>query len=282
VVAREQWTRGEGYVRTWQTNLVFVDFQFREVPGWQRAVADQRVRQALMHALDRDGIAEVINLGLAPKAEAFIAPSDLAFADVDRAITKYPYDPARAGMLLADAGWRRPRDGAPLANAAGQPLEIDIWSDREQEVSIIADSWKAAGVTSTPVRVPTARRNDQEFRNHFPGAQVGNNTIAPEDLHTVAAKLPKAELAWLGSNRGSFVDADVERFHSLILTSFNEQERRQAVIGMHRRLTELVAFGPLLYQAELIAAKQKVKGPSGTVGAQTGITWNVYEWEVTE
>ena len=28
------------------------------------------------------------------------------------------------------------------------------------------------------------------------------------------------------------------------------------------------------------AARPQYKGPLGVVGAQTGITWNVYEWEV--
>ncbi len=283
VIAREQWAaRGEGYIRTWSTRLIFVDFQHREVPNWQRAISDLRVRQALMHALDRDGIADVINLGLAPKAEAYIAPADPAFADVDRAISKYAYDPARAAALLGDAGWRRPREGAPLANAAGQGFDLEVWSDEEREATIVADYWKTAGVASNPLRVPNARRNDQEYRNHFPGTQIGSNTISQEDLHTVASKLPRAEIGWLGSNRGSFTDPEVERYHNLVLTSFSEQERRGAVVAMHRRLTELAAFGPLFYQVEVIAAKQRVAGPVGTVGAQTGITWNVWEWEVSE
>src|SRR4030095_16628110 len=41
-------------------------------------------------------------------------------------------------------------------------------------------------------------------------------------------------------------------------------------------------FGPLFHAVHLIAANQKVKGPVGTVGAQTGISWNAYVWDVTE
>ena len=32
---------------------------------------------------------------------------------------------------------------------------------------------------------------------------------------------------------------------------------------------------------ELVLAKNKVKGPSGTAGPQTGLTWNIWEWEIT-
>jgi peptide/nickel transport system substrate-binding protein len=281
IVARDQWaTRGEGYLKTWFTRLAFVDFQHREVPNWQRAVGDVRVRQALMLGLDRQGITEAINFGLAPSADAYIAPADPAFAEVDRAVIKYPYDQNRAAALFGEAGWRAA--GGGLANAAGQTLDLDVWGDSEQETSILADFWKTAGVNTTPFRIPNARRNDQEFRNHFPGTQIGSNTISQEEIHVVSDKLPKAELNWLGSNRGSFVDPEVDRLYRVIRTTFDENERRQAVVGVHRRISETVAYGPLFYIVELVLAKNKVKGPSGTAGPQTGITWNLWEWEVTE
>ncbi|MBM2809971.1 MAG: hypothetical protein HW416_730 [Chloroflexi bacterium] len=69
VLLREQWgQRGDGYIKTWETRLSFMDFQFREVAGWQRAVTDARVRRGLMHGLDRQGMAEVISLGLGSSA----------------------------------------------------------------------------------------------------------------------------------------------------------------------------------------------------------------------
>jgi peptide/nickel transport system substrate-binding protein len=54
--ARDQWVaRGEGYLRSWEARLNYVEFQYREVPGWQRAVTDPRVRRALSLAIDREG-----------------------------------------------------------------------------------------------------------------------------------------------------------------------------------------------------------------------------------
>jgi peptide/nickel transport system substrate-binding protein len=283
VVARDQWVaRGEGYLKTWFTRLQFVDFQHREVPNWQRAIGDPRVRQALMLGLDRDGIAEAINFGLAPIADAYIAPADPAYAEVDRAVIKFPYDPNRAATLFGEAGWRASAPGNPLLNATGQTFDLEVWGDTEQEVAIVADFWKRAGLNTTPFRVPNARTNDQEFRNHFPGTNIGSNTISQEELHVVSDKLPKAELNWLGSNRGSYVDAEVDRLYRIIRTTFDENERRQAVVGVHRRISEQVAFGPLFYIVELVLAKNKVKGPAGSAGPQTGVTWNVWDWEVTE
>ena len=65
-------------------------------------------------------------------------------------------------------------------------------------------------------------------------------------------------------------------------TSLDETTRRQATVAMHQRLTELVAFGPLFYSFEAVIAKNRLEGPIGTGGPQTGITWNVYEWKLTD
>lgn len=278
-VARDQLVaRGEAYIKAWYTRLVFVDFQSREVPNWTRAVTDLRVRRALMHAIDRQAMTDVVNLGLSPTSDFYVAPGDPLFADVDRVATKYPFDTARATALLAEAGWQRGAGGS--VTSGGQTFDVQVWSDQENDASIVADYWKTLGLNATPFRVPNARRADQEFRNHFPGAQVGMNTISQEEVHTVSAKLPKAELGWLGSNRGSFVDPEVDRLHHQVITTIEEGARRQATVSMHQRLTELVAFGPLFYSYEALVARNHVKGPQGVVGPQTGITWNIWEWEV--
>lgn len=110
--ARAQWAaRGEGYVKAWAKRLKFLEFQYREVPNWQRVVADVRVRRALIHAIDRDSIADVMTFGLGHRAEAWVLPTDPLAPQIDRAVTRYPFDPQRAASLLADAGWRmQPRD----------------------------------------------------------------------------------------------------------------------------------------------------------------------------
>jgi hypothetical protein len=47
-------------------------------------------------------------------------------------------------------------------------------------------------------------------------------------------------------------------------------------------MSELVGIGPLYYDVEVILAKNKVKGPVGNYGPQQGISWNIYEWSVSE
>jgi peptide/nickel transport system substrate-binding protein len=283
VQIREQWgARGDGYIKTWETRMSFMDFQHREVPGWQRAVTDLRVRRGLMHAVDRDAMADVFTNGLGTAADAFITRGDPLFAEVDRAITKYPYDPSRATAAFAEAGWSRAQAGGLLSNADGQPLEVSIWSNEENEAAIIADNWKAAGLSSSFYRVPAAQQRDHEHRNSFPGANTGSKSTGMRNFDFLADAVPKAENGWLGSNRGSFIDADVERLYRTITTSLRQDERATAEVALHKRMSETMGFGPLFYSVEVILAKNRVKGPVGNYAPQQGATWNIYEWEVTD
>jgi len=279
VVANDQWvSQGKGYLSTWSKGLQYLNFQFRDVPNRQRAMSDLRVRQALSHAIDRPALADVSTFGLGRAADAYVAPAEPFFEEVDRAVTKYPYDLSRAAALLAEAGWRRSGTTGPVANAAGESFDITVQGD--QRALIIADSWKTAGLNATPFEVPNARARDNEFVNSFPGVQFQGNTISQEEISVVSSKLPTAELNWMGSNRGSFVDPEVDRLHNIILTSLNEGDRRQAIVAVHKRISELVPYQPLYYSAETALAKNNVKGPFGeAVGFQSGVTWNVWAWE---
>lgn len=69
------------------------------------ALADVRVRQAIMHAVDREQIVEQAQGGLgAVAAGPFGAGFSYAYDENADFRTLYPFDPARARALLADAG----------------------------------------------------------------------------------------------------------------------------------------------------------------------------------
>lgn len=286
-VARDQWVaRGEGYLKTWETRLRYFFYQFREVPNWQPALTDLRVRQALLHAIDRQELVEAINFGLGSPADSFVAPSDPLFGELDRAITKYPFDLNRASALLADAGWRRTPGSELLANAAGQAFDLEVSRNAgpkdEQEISIIADKLKGLGINSRLFIIPAARARDGEIVSFFPGIQTIARTISAENFVFTSSDLPNPQLRWQGSNRGSFVDPEVDRLQNVIMTSLDTQDRQQARIALHKRMSEVLGIGPLYYEVEVILARKNVKGPVGNYGPQQGITWNVFEWELTD
>ena len=282
ILARDQWAvGGAGYVKTFERRLRYLEFQYREVPNWQRAVTDPRMRRALMHAIDRPQLAEVMTSGLGRVGDAWVLPADRNFAEIERVITRYPHDPQRAVAILEEAGWRRQPSGQ-LANAAGQTLDIEVnsGSAEPQVPTIIADAWKAVGINATLDIVPTALLNDPRVRSSFTAARVGQRGPDMEGFHFVSSKIPRAP-RFNEANYGSFSDPEVDRLHNLAVTSFDEGERRQAAIALNRVLSEMAAYVPLYYQADVVVAKNRLSGPVGPGLNQAGVTWNIFEWEVS-
>lgn len=88
------------------------------VPYWR----DVRVRQACMHALNRDAIVKSILAGAATVANcAYVAPNV-----VPGDLNPYPYDPARARALLKEAGWQAPGTPIPLLTYYNSPLVANL------------------------------------------------------------------------------------------------------------------------------------------------------------
>lgn len=91
-------------------------------------LSDRRVRQALLHAVDRDFIARTIYHGYAKPGISPILTSNPAFFTAD--VPKYDYDPAKAARLLDAAGY-------PV-KADGKRFHVDLvasgWSEENGKV----------------------------------------------------------------------------------------------------------------------------------------------------
>lgn len=72
---------------------------------------DRRVRQALLYAIDREGIVEEDFLGRSALARGILPPGTLGF---NPKLRGYPHDPERARELLAQAGYPGGRGLPPL------------------------------------------------------------------------------------------------------------------------------------------------------------------------
>jgi peptide/nickel transport system substrate-binding protein len=71
--------------------------------------SDRRFRAAFLHAVDREFLVKAINFGQGKVAHSPI-PSTAPYYD-DKALIKYPYDPARARALLDEMGCKPKRGG---------------------------------------------------------------------------------------------------------------------------------------------------------------------------
>jgi peptide/nickel transport system substrate-binding protein len=117
---------------------------------------DRRVRQALMHAVDRDGIVETLFRSKVAVANSYFPASNRNY---NPNVKKYPYEPARARTLLDEAGWRPGPDGI-RRNAAGARLSLVVTAGsgdrtRERVEQIIQAQWREVGVDLVIDNKPT-------------------------------------------------------------------------------------------------------------------------------
>lgn len=129
---REQVGRGGQFVISKMANALH--FAFNNVRD--TAVRDQRVRQALNYAYDKDSFVKNVMQGLTPPLGQ-LAASLINGSQPD--IKPYPYDPAKARALLAEAGYR---DNLNLT------IETIVSQGEYKDFAeTLANDWRKVGIT---------------------------------------------------------------------------------------------------------------------------------------
>lgn len=125
----------------------FTYYAFNLDPEQTDLFQDQRVRQALFYALDRDSITRNIFFGYGEAAMGTQPPISPAYAP-DRMVPAYAFDPEKAKSLLTEAGWTL-NDGTMEKD--GQKFEFEfLYAGGEpvvdQIVTYMKEAWEAIGV----------------------------------------------------------------------------------------------------------------------------------------
>jgi len=110
------------YVKRPMSSLRFYGFNTRSKP-----LDDRRVRLALLHAIDRDGLVHDVHLGRYAAARGILPPGILGF---NPKLSAPDYRPARARELLAEAGYPGGRGLPTIQITSGASADAVV---REQD-----------------------------------------------------------------------------------------------------------------------------------------------------
>lgn len=134
-------------------------------------IANREVRLAMNYAIDREGIAKSIWHGLTEPAKGVLSKGVFGY---DSTITGYPYDPAKAKQLLAQAGY---------PNGFKTVLEFQNTGTEVQSTLLaVQANLKAIGIDAelSPVDGPTLI--DKIYKRKPPAAMVAANS-SPAPLY---------------------------------------------------------------------------------------------------
>jgi peptide/nickel transport system substrate-binding protein len=274
-VLQEQWRDGRIIITLWEPFVM--GFQQKDVPNHQPALRDVRVRQALAHAMDREGLAIQQTAGMATAADTLVAPNHVLFQRIDSAIAKYPFDERRALQLMSEAGWTRGPDGM-LRNAASQVFDVEFITTPSTSKNgvVIADYWKQIGIESRFLNLTEAQRTDLRTRSNYAGVDVS----APTDYHAyTTGELATEQNQWRGPNQTGWSDPEYDALFARFDRSLNPAERDDLTIQLERYITTNVAQVRLNYVARPAAFRNTLHGVKGMNGNSTYM-WNTEEWSI--
>jgi len=245
----------------------------RAVPAFQ----DVRVRRALVHAIDRELLVRTVLDGLAPVIHGAIQPLSWAYTD---SVARYPFDVARARALLDEAGWTdanndgvREKDGAPLAFTLITQAGFAI---RENIAQAVQRQLKEVGVDLKIQLVDGTSISSLWFEGKFDAMlHWWHMPSDPEiTLFFASDRTPPR-----GRNINYVADDSLDKLLYASDRTVAQGARRALLVAAQQRLAELVPEIPLYNVTRLDAVPATLRHFKGNP-TNTGIFWNVWEWEV--
>lgn len=279
---RDQWRQGRMDVKM-RANWIVINPQL--LTPDPPVVGDPRFRRALMHALDRQEMAESLMHGLAPVSDSWVTPSEPEYPDVESSIVRYGFDPRQAAQILEGMSYAKGPDGI-LRDARGDKLAVEIrttTTNENQPKSMLAavGYWAKVGVVADPVVVPQQRSRDSEYRATFPGLELQQN---PNDANSLgrlhSSETPLPENSFAGSNKNRYInpefDQQIERFFATVPRA----ERMGVLRSIVHRMTDQVLQMGMFLVAEpmLIGDRLQNVGPGKALDSDAA--WNAELWEV--
>jgi peptide/nickel transport system substrate-binding protein len=241
----------------------------------QPYLADKRVRQAFMHAIDRQGIIDSVFLGQAAIVNStVIGPTWMGQPEFNA----YPFDPEKAKALLAEAGWD-----------ANQTVELMYPStiNQEQETYqvIIQQQLSDAGVKLE------LRAYDQVEIERRRMIKDGDKVYGEFDLYSVGGGVyrvdPSVTAAYYASevagnpNIQYYANPELDELLAAGVATSDLDQRKAIYTDVARILNEDVPTLFLWSPNSLYASSARLQGFKAPAYSN-GYLWNAEEWSIAQ
>lgn len=231
-------------------------------PTWQ----DRRVREAVLRAVDREGIVKRLLGGHGQVVHSNATPASWAYSpDVPR----YAFDPARAQALLAEAGWEVGGDG--IREKAGQRLGFAVMVknvDRtlEQVLVVAQQQLKRVGVEIRIERLESGVFASRMQAGQFDAlSRIWNPVYDPD----------QSVLYRTGNRYGGYSNPEVDALLARGVTVSDRVQRKRIYGDIQRLLARDVARLYLYTENELHAVAADL---AGVAPHPVNLFWNLNAW----
>jgi len=280
---RDRWHDGKVSFEFSDHRWYVIDPQFMDpTPA---IIGDLRFRRAMLHAIDRQELAETLQAGLSPVAHTFMAPNQPDYKVVEDRVIRYEYDPRKAAQMIEELGYSKGADGV-YHDAAGRPLEVDIQgsSDSVQKPMLaVAGYWQRLGIPTTSSVVPAQRAADWPWRAQYPSFAMFTGTNDLEGLPALFGNRARtAENNYEVSGipnwpryRNAELDGMVTRFFSTI----PKNERIQVLSDINEHIAQNLNLMGLYYFPTPYGIANRLTNIPINRGSRASIAWNAQTWD---
>lgn len=217
--------------------------------------ADQAVRRAINHAVDKDAMIASVLYGTQLRADTLFAPN-VPYADIG--LEPYEYDLTKAAQILEDAGWigegTRTKDGQPLVIelcfVGPDAVQKSIAEIVQADLSRIGIDVQLVGEEESSIY---ARQHDGRFGMIF-NATWG----APSDPHAFVSSMRVPSHADFQAQSGLADKAQIDEAIGRVLTTTDEGARQEIYRHILSRLHEEAVYLPLTYAAAISVSRPEL------------------------
>jgi peptide/nickel transport system substrate-binding protein len=239
-----------------------------------RLFKDQKVRQALNYAVNKEEIITKVLRGQGQAASGTIYPGSWAY---NHDVHPYPYDPKQALALLKEAGWED-HDGDRLLDKSGQVFEFTVYvnagDDLKQKALLLIQQQLLDIGLKMKIQLFNATDTEflfkKKFDAHFPEITArGDPDFSYKYWHSSQANG--------GFNVSSYHNEKVDRLLEEGRTEFDQQKRKAIYFNFQEELLNDPP-GIFLFWTNYLAGVQKRF--RGVQISPVGPFANIQEWYV--
>ncbi|WP_448855594.1 TIGR04028 family ABC transporter substrate-binding protein [Corynebacterium camporealensis] len=221
---------------------------------------DQRVREAIIHGIDREEILRVLFSESYPLATAPVAATGLGYKDQSAA---YSFDPEQSERLLDDAGWTPGPDGIRTKDGDRLVLRTNIAlpQPRSAEVmTMVQDQLHRIGID---IQV---NAGDQATQNadakDVEKVQMYHSMVARADYDAITSYygLNNRDAFLNQDSEGNPIDAHLQDLLEKVTDTADDAGREAAVEEVQDYLTEKAYVLPLFEEPQVYAVAESVEG----------------------
>ena len=234
---------------------------------------DVRVRQALAYGLDKGAVISQILKGQGRPATSLIQPSSWAY---NPNVMTYPFDPAKAKQLLAEAGWKPGSDG--ILAKDGKPFKFVILTNSElaerKDITVLArQQWRDLGVDVEPQYLDNATFiNDRVLKANFDAILLaGTVNLDPDYLRRNHASAS----IQAGSNFLHWSDPQLDALLAQGIRTPRQADRKPIYDQAQQIIAEQA---PAIYLYHPFATYAFRPDLQGVDPSDVSLFWNIEKW----